>query len=301
MGVFGPCAVLSQIKAESPALNSACNTQITSEDYFQTVGVPFQQGRDFTVADAAGAPSVAVVNDAFARRAFPNQNPIGQKIVTMFDGTKEPREIVGVIKDVRDRGLDAKAIPTVYIPYEQIALAYGSIAVRSALLPSTLIPEIRRRIAEIDPSVPLTNFQTIDSRIHKTLDEPRFYTVMAGACALMATLFVTLGLYGVVAYSVSRRTAEIGIRMALGARSQGILRMVLLQGLQLAAFGVAIGVALSLAASRVLASFLFQVKPSDPVVLCSAAVLVVMVTSLASYFPARRASNVDPMIAQRHQ
>jgi putative ABC transport system permease protein len=300
-GGFGACAPAAKSKTDKTQPKTFCNTQISSEDYFQTVGVSLLEGRDFTAADADGAPEVVIVNESLARKAFLNQDPIGQKLITMFDDDDAPRTIIGVIRDTRDRGLDAKTVLTVYLPYEQFAQAYGSIAVRTNLPFSAVVPEVRRRIAQIDPSVPLTNFQTIDERIHKTLDEPRFYTLMAGACALMAILFVTLGLYGVVAYSVSRRTAEIGIRMALGARRSGILQMVLAQGVQLAAIGVVVGIALSLAASRILTSFLYQVKPSDPAVLAAASALVIVVTLLASYFPARRASNVDPIVALRHQ
>ncbi len=300
-GVFVPFSFPEKAKQENAKSRTMCNFQVTSEDYFQTVGAPLQQGRDFTAADGATAAQVAIINEAFARRFFPNENPIGQQIITMADSPKEPRTIVGVLKDIHDRGLDAKPISTVYVPYQQFALAYGGIAVRSELSLAALAPEVRQRMERVDPSVAIKNFQSLDTRIHKTLDEPRFYTVMAAACAFMATLFVTLGLYGVIAYSVSRRTAEIGIRMALGARSSGILTMVLKQGLQLAAIGVVAGVGLSLAASRVLTSFLFQVKPSDPAVLIAASLLVIVVTLLASYFPARRASNVDPMVALRHQ
>jgi ABC-type antimicrobial peptide transport system permease subunit len=149
--------------------------------------------------------------------------------------------------------------------------------------------------------VPLKNFTTIGTRVHKSLGEPRFYALLAGVCALMAVLFVTLGLYGVISYSVSRRTAEIGVRMALGAPRQSILRDVLWRGLRLAAMGVAIGLAISLAASRVLTNLLFEIKPNDPATLSAVAGLVLIVTLLASYMPARRASRVDPMVALRHE
>ena len=300
-GVFVQFALASKSKEENAQLSPVSNFQVASEDYFQTVGAPLQQGRDFSAADGATAPPVSIINEAFVRKFFPNENPLGQKLITMADSEKEPRTIVGILKDIHDRGLDAKPIPTVYVPYEQFALAYGGIAVRSELPLAALVPEIRQRIERIDPSIVIKDFQSIDSRIHKTLDEPRFYTMMAASCAVMATLFVALGLYGVVAYNVSRRTAEIGVRMALGARRRSILQMVITQGLKLASLGVVGGILLSIAASHILSSFLFQIKSNDPVVLVSASALVIVVTLLASYFPARRASNVDPMIALRHQ
>jgi predicted lysophospholipase L1 biosynthesis ABC-type transport system permease subunit len=172
---------------------------------------------------------------------------------------------------------------------------------RTSVPPASVVPEIRRRIALVDPTVPLKDFMTIDARLRRTLDVPGFYTIMAAACALMAVLFVTLGLYGMVSYAVSRRTAEIGIRMALGAERGAILQGVLWQGLRMAAVGAAIGIALSLAATRLLAALLFEVKPIDPITLVLSASLVVDVTLAASYFPARRASLVESMAALRHE
>jgi putative ABC transport system permease protein len=299
-GMFLPFSVVGAA-AQASKSRPYCNFQITSEDYFQTVGVPLARGRDFTSADALGAPPVMIVNETLARQYFGATDALGQKIITMFDSKDAPRQIVGIIRDTHDRGLNAESIATSYIPYEQFAQAYGAIAVRTNMPPETIFPEIRKRMAQIDPTVPLKNLTTIRARLHKTLDEPRFYTVMAVVCALMAMLFVTLGLYGVVAYSVARRTSEIGIRMALGAPRNAILRGVLWQGLQMAAFGVVIGLALSLIATRVLAKFLFEIKPNDPTTLAAAAGLVLLVTLAASYIPARRASRVDPIVSLRYE
>ncbi|HXO04537.1 MAG TPA: ABC transporter permease [Candidatus Sulfotelmatobacter sp.] len=298
-GMFMPFFIAGSPTKES---NSAfCNFQSASEEYFQTVGVPIVRGRDFTPADGPATPPVAIVNETLARQYFPAGDALGKFIVPQFDSKDAPRQIVGIIRDTHDRGLDTKPYATAYIPYQQLTLAYGAIVVRTDLPPETVFPEIRRRVAQIDPTVPLKNFTTINARIHRTLDEPRFYTLMAGACALMAVLFVTLGLYGVVAFSVARRTPEIGIRMALGAPQSAILRGVLWQGLHVAALGVAIGLALALAATRLLATLLFEIKPNDPATLAMAAALVGVVTLAACYIPARRASRVDPMIALRYE
>ena len=279
---------------------NVCNFQITSEDFFQTVGVPLVRGRDFTSADNTGGAPVVIVNEAMARQYLHGVDPIGQKIITSFE-PGAPRQIVGVVHDMHDRGLTAKAIATVYVPYEQFAQAYGAIALRTNLPPETVFPEIRRRVAQIDSTVALNHFTTIKARLYNTLDEPRFYTVMAGTCALMAVLFVTLGLYGVISFSVSRRTAEIGIRMAQGAPRSAILRGVLWQGLQMAAIGVVVGLALSLAATRVLTKLLYEIKPNDPLTLACAAAVVLVVTLAASYIPARRATRVDPLVALRYE
>jgi putative ABC transport system permease protein len=294
-GVFMPCS----IPGDSASRRAVCNTQVTSEDYFDTAGIRLARGRDFTRADSATAPKVAVVNEALARRFFPDGNALGKRIAATFDG--QVRDIVGVIPDIHDRGLSANPVPTVYLPYRQFALAYGGVVVRIAAPPSAIIPEIRRRVASVDSTIPLTNFSTLDARLHRTLDTPRFYTIMAAACALMAVLFVTLGLYGVISYAVSRRTSEIGIRMALGARSDMILRATLWQGVRLAVFGVAVGLAISLAATRLLATLLFEIKPADPPALAAAAAIVFTVTLAASYLPARRASRVHPLVALRHE
>jgi ABC-type antimicrobial peptide transport system permease subunit len=221
---------------------------------------------------------VILVNETLARRFFPRGDALGRHVRVMFDGDGPAREIIGIVKDVHDRGLGSHTVPTTYTPMSQFALPYGSVAVRAhGPLPS-LIAEIRSRIAKVDASVPLTEFQTLDDRIQQSLEEPRFYTVLSAVCALMAVLFVTLGLYGLISFSVSQRTSEIGIRMALGAQRGMVLRMVLGQGLRMAVMGVGIGVVLSLAFTRLLQNLLFEVKPNDPLTLIAAAIFLAGVT-----------------------
>jgi putative ABC transport system permease protein len=300
-GVFMGLSIDGAPPVERGAAPPTVNTLISSVDYFSTMGMTLMRGRDFSSADTAQSQPVIIVNEALVRRHFPDEDPVGRKIGTGFDGGKPVREIVGVVADTRDRGLGRDPYPTVYIPFPQFALPYGSIALRTQVAPETLIPEIRSRLNKLNPDVPLTDFQTVDQRIYESLEQPRFYTLMAGACAFMAVLFVTLGLYGIVSYSVSRRTSEFGIRMAVGAQQAAILRLVLLQGLRMAAAGAALGVALSVVFTRVLSSLLFQVTPNDPMTLTAAAMLVVAVTLLASYVPARRASRVNPIVALRYE
>ena len=194
-------------------------------------------------------------------------------------------------------GLNAKAVATLYVPYRQFTLAYGGVVVRTRGAPEALIAEIRRQIARVDPTIPLRAVSTVEARLSKTLDTPRFYAVMAVACAFVAILFVTLGLYGVISYAVSRRTPEIGIRMALGAPRERILQGVLWEGTRMAAIGVSAGIGISLAATRLFRTLLFEVRPIDPSTLAIAAGLVIAVTLAASYFPARRASRIHPMAA----
>ncbi len=299
-GVFMGLTIDGAAPLAANAPPRSANHMITSAGYFGTMGIRIARGRDFTDGDDATAPPVTIVNEAFERKYFPRGHALGQHIGTAFDDGKPVRQVVGVVSDTHDRGLAHDAIPTVYIPFPQFALMYGSMAVRTDVAPTSVVPEIRRRLAAVDPAVPLTKFETVRDRIHDSLDEPRFYTVMTVACALMAVLFVSLGLYGIISFSVSRRTSEFGIRMAIGADDRTILRMVLMQGLRMAAAGVTLGVALSIAFGRVLASLLFQVKPVDPITLAGAVGVVVAVTVIASLVPARRASRVSPVAALRY-
>jgi putative ABC transport system permease protein len=275
------------------------NTLIASTDYFDTMRMPVVRGRGFTARDAADRPPVAVVNESFVRRYFPADDPIGRRIGTGFDGLTPVREIVGVVKDSHDRGVVLEPIPTIYLPVAQFNLGYGAIAVRTSVAADAIVPVIRERVRRLNPAVPLTEFQRLDDRLYESLREPRFYTLMAVACAVMAVLFVTFGLYGLVSYSVGRRTAELGIRMAVGATRATIVRMVLAQGLRMAIAGVALGLGLTYLASRALESLLHGVQPIDPPTFAAAAVAVVIVTAAASYGPARRAGLVDPIAVLR--
>ena len=300
-GVFMGLALDGVPAPERGAPPRIVNTLISSPEYFATLRMRVVDGRDFTDRDHADTAAVIIVNEALRRRHFPDGDAVGRLIGTGFDGMKPVREIVGVVQDTHDRGVAAEPIPTVYIPFQQFSLPYASIVVRTAVAIESVIPVIRNRLTGLNPAVPLTDFQALDSRLRASLREPRFYTVMAATCAVMALLFVTFGLYGLVSYSVSRRTPELGIRMAMGAASGTIRRMVLLQGLRMAALGVAAGAMLAVVLSRALASQLFQVHPIDPLTLSAAAAVVVTVTLAACYTPARRASRVSPITALRHE
>jgi putative ABC transport system permease protein len=277
------------------------NTLVSSVGYFQTVDMRMVRGRDFADFDSATAPPVVIVNEAFARRYFPDGDALGRRIGTGFDRLKPVREIVGVVADAHDRGLGVEAMPTVYLSFQQFALPYTSIAIQTRAGMATIVPVIRDRLTRLDPNVPLGDFQRLDDRIHDSLREPRFYTLMALTCALMAVFFVAFGLYGLVSYSVSRRTSELGIRMAVGADRSNILGLILAQGLRLSLAGVGLGLLLADAGSRALRSQLFEVQPSDPLTLAAASALVVIVTLAASYAPAHRASRVSPLAALRHE
>ena len=300
-GVFMGVSVEGAPPIPPGAPARVANTLISSVDYFKTMQMPLARGRDFAATDTASGPPVIIVNEAFVRRYVPSGDGLGRRIGTGFDGMKPVREIIGVVADTHDRGLAADAIPTVYIPFEQFALMYGSIAVRTRLPMASVVPVIRDRLTRLNPAVPLTDFQRVSDRVSESLQEPRFYTSLAATCALMSVFFVSFGLYGLVSYSVSRRTAELGVRMAVGANRGTILSMVLAQGLRLSMTGVVLGLVLAIAGTRALRALLFQVQPIDPLTLGLAALLVVIVTLAASYAPAYRASRVSPLTALRHE
>jgi putative ABC transport system permease protein len=300
-GVFMPVAIAGAPPLEPNAPPRMANTLITSVDYFRTVETAVVRGRDFSDDDSTSSPPVVIVNEAFARRHFPDRDALGGRIGTGFDGLKPVREIVGIVADTHDRGLATEAIPTAYLPFQQFALPYGSVAVRTGTAPAAIVPVIRDRLTRLNPAVPLGGFQRLEDRLHESLREPRFYTLMALTCALMAVFFVSFGLYGLVSYSVSRRTSELGIRMAMGANRVVILGLVLRQGLRMSLAGVGLGLLLAIAGTRALRSLLFEVQPTDPLTLAAASALVVIVTLTACYAPARRASRVSPLTALRQE
>jgi putative ABC transport system permease protein len=300
-GVFMGLAIEGVPPPDRGTSPRVVNTLVTSDGYFSTLRMPIVTGRDLAPTDDEDRPPVIVVNEALVRRYFTDGRAIGRRIGTGLDGLKPVREIVGIVRDSHDRGLATAPIPTVYIPFRQFALPYGSIALRSTAAPESIIPVIRERLHRLNASVPVTGFQTLETRLRESLREPRFYTLLAITCAGMAVMFVTFGLYGLVSYSVARRTSELGIRIAVGAQAGAILRMVLLQGLRMALAGVVFGLALSWGLTRLLRGLLFEVSPSDPLTLTMAALVVVLVTVVATLAPARRASRINPVIALRYE
>jgi putative ABC transport system permease protein len=289
----------------APAGIQRANTLMTSTDYFDTVGISILEGRAFLTTDNEESPPVAIVNQTFARRFFPNDNPLGRRILSEFDSTigggDKSREIVGVVNDTRDRGFQDEPLPIIYLPFRQGTLPYGAMAIKTDLAPAAIIPEVRRRLGAANPDVPLADFETLDDRVQDSLKEPRFYALLAASCAFMAVIFVTVGIYGVVSYAVSRRTLEFGIRMALGSSAGGVLRNVLWQGARMALIGIAFGIVLAFATTRLLESLLFDVKPIDMPTLGASVLMVFAVTLFAAYVPARRACKQSPMTALRYE
>jgi len=283
---------------DPPDRKRSVRFNIVGPGYFNTLGIPLTQGRDFADTDADGTPMVVVVNQAMARRFLPNQNPIGRRITT---DDKTWYLIVGVAGDVRQMGLQADAEPEVYMSYLQdpFQWPYLSLLVRAGSNPVKLFPSIEQAVWSVDRDQPLSNPITLDQVRSHSIAQPRIAALLLGLFASAALLLAAVGLYGVVSYWVAERTHEIGVRMALGAGSFDVFAQVVGRGLLLALLGTAFGLAGSLAVTRVLASFLFSIRSTDPLTFAAVALLLICVALIASYFPARRAARVDPMVALR--
>ena len=277
------------------------NTRDVSANYFTTIQAKLLRGRYFTETDNATNPRVMVINETFARKYFPGQDPIGQRIGDTDLTPKSIRQIVGVISDICEGSLDSEIWPTEYLPFNQDPDSYFSVVARTSQAPQSLLPTLDTVIHGIDPDLGTLNEATMTSHID---DSPNAYlhrstAWLVGGFAAVALLLGVVGLYGVIAYSVSRRTREIGVRMALGAERGAVYRMILKEAGWLAAFGVAIGVAASIGAASLMANLLFGVRPWDVPTLAGVAALLAVSALAASYFPARRAAKVDPMVALR--
>jgi putative ABC transport system permease protein len=269
---------------------------------FAALGIPLKAGRDFSARDSYNAPLTAIINEALARRSFPGQDPLGRSIFCGLD-TDKPMQIVGIVGDVRQYGPAQKPEPEIYMPYDQHTLGAGtslSVVVRTTVAPGALAATLRREVHKRSPDVPV-RFSTLEEHVEENVATPRFRSLLLGIFAAVALCLAMAGVYGVLAYRVSQRTSEIGLRMALGATPRSILRMVLWQGLVFVGLGGALGLAGALAATRLLSSMLFQVKPGDPFTYVGAGALIGLVALVASYVPARRAAKVDPMVALRHE
>jgi predicted permease len=273
-----------------------------SPDYFRVMEIPLLSGRLFDRRDVSSSPRVSLISETMARIYFANQNPLGKQILFGFPpdiGTA--REIVGVVGDVRDVALEQDPGAMMYVPYAQAPFWGANVVVRSTLGPASVAGAIRRNVQQIDKDLPVTDVAMMKDSIDATVAQPKFRTFLLGLFAAMALVLAATGIFGVISYSVSRRTNEIGIRVALGASRNRILRMVLRETLVLTCAGLALGVPAALAASHLLGHMLFNVSANDPATLSAVAFTLALVAAIAGYIPARRAMRVDPMVALRHE
>lgn len=273
--------------------------QVTT-GYLSAMRIPLIQGRWIGQQDNATSPGVVVVNQAFANHFFSKKDVLGKRLQLM--GDQQPtREIIGVVGNVTHISLSEPDLPEMYVPYAQFAPASIHIVVRAAANPMTLAAALQAQVSAVNKDITLSGVRSMDNVLETSVSQPRFSSQLIGAFAVLALLLAAVGLYGVVAYSVGQRTREIGIRIALGATREDVLRLVLRYGAGLALIGVVFGFAASLAATRLLSSMLFEVSPSDAQTFLIVAALLMAVVLLASYVPARRAAKVDPMVALRYE
>jgi putative ABC transport system permease protein len=278
------------------------NYRSVSPGYFHALNIPVMQGRDFTERDSAEALLVMIVNEALARRDFPGEDPVGKRInLGNTDRTGQPVwfEIVGVVANVRSLELMEEPLPEFYLSHLQDTFAEMSLVIRAAVEPASLSAAVRQAAAEVDKTQPVSRIETMEHIVSEAVSQSRFNLFLLGLFGSLALLLSAAGIYGVTAYSVAQRTPELGIRMALGAQTHDVLKLILGQGLRLISGGIVLGLATALALTRLMKSLLFGVNATDPATFATVALLLMAVALLACWIPARRATKVDPMIALR--
>jgi len=261
------------------------------------MGIPILLGRGLTIHDNETAPKVVVINEALARRYFSNQSPLGRLVAW----NNKDCEIVGVAKDAKYPNLREEVQPTVYEPYLQSGIGRMIFEVRTVNDPASIIPTVRHAVASVDRNLPLYNVRTQVQQIDSYLIQDRLFAKLTACFGALAMLLAAIGLYGVMSYTVARRTGEIGIRMALGAQRRDVLWQVLRETMLLVAIGLIIGLPAAVALTRLIRNQLFGLKPTDPFIISVATLVLVVVAVSAGYLPARRASRVDPMVALRYE
>jgi putative ABC transport system permease protein len=283
----------------TPESGTTANYYRVTPLYFQAMGIPLIRGRVFTERDIAPRPPVVIINATMAKRFFANDDPIGKRLD--IAGPTYLREIVGVVGDVKQAGLKASIPPQVYEPFFQKPASSFNVVVRGLGDTMHLADGIRLEVLSVDKYQPVSNLRTMEEIVTSSVTQDRFSAILLGLFAFLALVLAAVGIYGVVAYSVARRTHEIGIRIALGAREPGILKLVLGQSLRLALLGVGIGLVTSVLLTRFMASLLYEVTATDPVIFVAVSAILLSVALTAAFVPARRASRVDPMVALRYE
>ena len=299
---LGPATSFWRADQPQPAPNDrpVADARPVTSGYFHAMGIPLLAGRDVTENDTADRPPVAVINESFARQIYPGDNPIGRLFILNL-GNEQPHEIIGVVGDVKLVSLDGEIRPTAYLSSRQYAFGIMSYVVRTSGDPATLAPAAVRVIREIDPLLPVSAVRPLDEVFAESIARPRLTAAAMSIFAGAALLLAALGVYGIVAYSVAQRSREFGIRVALGARPMQIVRMVVAQNLRVVAIGLVLGVLAAVPATRMLRGLLFQVQPNDPGTFAGIGAMLAAVAIVASYLPARRGTNVDPVVTLKSE
>jgi putative ABC transport system permease protein len=293
-------------QAPAPPGQSAplANYRITSPDFFRALSVPLLKGRFFNEQDTSSAPGVAIINETMANRYWPDQDPIGKRVRRVVPGAKEPLpwlQIVGVVKAIRHISLQDKPKPELYVPYQQNASRDMTLVLRTASDPLQLVSAVRNEVGSVDKDQPLFNINTMEQVVNESMVLNRFSMYLLAVFSIIALVLAAVGIYGVMSYSVTQRRHEIGVRIALGAQRTDVIKMIVKQGMGLALLGVGIGLLAALGLMRLIASLLYGVSANDLLTFGATALLLSLVALMASYFPALRATKVDPIIALRYE
>jgi putative ABC transport system permease protein len=273
------------------------DVRVITHDYLRAMGVPLLRGRLLSDDDAADAKGRVVINETLALRHWPGEDPIGKRVRISWDNLED--EVVGVVGDVKHSGLDAESRAMTYWPFARNPYGTMTVAVRTTGEPSRIVTSIVGLVRALDPELAVANIRTMDEVVSNSVAERRLTMLLLTMFAGAALLLAAIGIYGVIAYGVTQRTQEIGIRMALGAQQSDVLNMVVKQALVMALAGIVVGGTGALLLTRLMQGLLFQVKPADPVTFIVVSAILAAVAVLASYLPGRRATRVDPVIALR--
>jgi predicted permease len=279
--------------------DNSINRLVTSTNFFETMGIPLVRGRGFSPRDNETAPKVVVINEAAARKYFPNEEPLGQKFGSSIENSGQ-LEIVGVLRDAKYNSVRDPAPPTMYVPYLQARAGSAVIEVRTAGDPVGVTGGVREAVRQIDAALPMMDVSTQLEQVEKRFQQEKLFAQAYTLFGALALLVASIGLFGLMSYTVSRRTTEIGIRMALGAQRGAVMRQVLVESMVLVAIGIVLGVATAVGAGQFVSTLLFGLAPTDAVTIVAATALMIAVSALAGFLPARRAARVDPMVALRY-
>jgi predicted permease len=277
-------------------------TNTVGKDFFPTMGIPIVRGRDFSDLDTATSPKVAIVNRALARRFFPNEDAIGKRFESDPEDVEGPVEIIGICPDTRYADLRSQTPPTFYLDYRQKPGGGRMVfEIHTAGEPASALNGARAAVASLDRDLPLTDVRTMEQQVDSAMSDERVFAELTSGFGILALVLACIGIYGLMAYTVSRRTTEIGIRLALGAQRAHVRAMILRESTWLAMAGIVVGAGAAAMLTRLVKSMLYGIEPYDPVTVAGGALILVAVALAASWIPARRAARVQPMVALRHE